>query len=844
MSSKQLFIIISIIHSFFTSEQFNYNPPIKIFQSTKDLSLFKIEEAQEKVYNASIGRWRDDEHLIVVYDKYILYPRDDTGLEVQLNDNFEVVHMDKIVDLLDNGYILSGYDEAAKKIKEKIKEGQFIIFIKEMKSIYIFEPKEEYKYAYYIFKINKFLVELNEKMEKDKLYEELYYQIFNLNYLYKISVTNNYPDNYKNIYSQLRELYNKYINISEEVDPSTLSYTPTKSIEKLDYKELYTTEKNVNKNNLIIELKVTHEGGPRLTNELVKYDKTNIFPRNEWGYEVGVNKNGNIISKGILVDLPDDGYILSGHGNYSNLINELLEIGDYVIYKDLNAKVYRDTCIQVVNSIGLQTKTLIEKYNKFKENRIPLYYDEIAKKINKLIEYYNSIDKEKINFSIKSYFTIKEFDYESIIFEIKYLFTEPNPVETQALWHIPNLIFNYYNESNKEGVIKFLKDVAETGFNRIYLETNEVGVSFYNSSILKPHEIYGKPYDEYKDYLDCFVQEAHKLNIEVIAWVQVFRARVTGKELAPCYKEEWLSIDYYGKKCDFFDATNPEVHEFLIEQFSELVSNYSIEGIEYDYIRYDLSDILNYPEVIRDYGYTNISIKQFKELYHYPESEDIKDILKSNKSRYEWVEFKKQRITDFLILSKEKLRDINPSLILTAAVYYDPSYINSYMQDWPKWVDNNIINFVEPMMYQKDTNFFITHDVVIFINAILNQEDEYIKKKVIFGVGPVVYGGSYLDYIDQMEFVMNIHSSYAIFCGLYIYPYAKLVNTLKKYSYKSISYTDAFEKKIEVLTKELKKKIEQYYQYMTTGEDFNNLLIALDNCAKEKSEESVNNVFK
>ena len=110
--------------------------------------------------------------------------------------------------------------------------------------------------------------------------------------------------------------------------------------------------------------------------------------------------------------------------------------------------------------------------------------------INKLIKYYNSIDKENINFSVKSYFTIKEFDYESIILETKYLFIEPNPVETQALWHTPNLVFNYYNESNKEGIIKFLKDVAETGFNRIYLETNEVGTSYYNSSILKPHEIF------------------------------------------------------------------------------------------------------------------------------------------------------------------------------------------------------------------------------------------------------------------------------------------------------------------------------------------------------------------
>ena len=779
-----------------------------------------------------------------MYDKDILYPRNDSGYEAQINENFEVVQMDNIVDLLDNGYILTGDGEAEEIIKENIKLGQYIIFIKEMNIIYIFDPKFEYKYAYYIFKINKFLVELNEKIEKDKLYEELYNQIFNLNYLYRVSATNNYPDNYINIYSQLRELYNKYINISEEVDPSTLSYTPTINLDNLNYKELYTTEKNVNNNNLIIELNISHEGGPRLTDELVKYDKTNIIPRNQWGYEVGVNKDGNIISKGIIVDLPEDGYILSGHGTNGDLINDRLRIGDYIIYKKLHAKVYRDTCIQVVNNIGLQTKALIEKYNKFMENKIPLYYDEIAKKINKLIKYYNSIDKENINFSVKSYFTIKEFDYESIILETKYLFIEPNPVETQALWHTPNLVFNYYNESNKEGIIKFLKDVAETGFNRIYLETNEVGTSYYNSSILKPHEIFGQPYDEYKDYLECFVEEAHKLNLEVIVWVQVFRARDTGKELAPCYKEEWLSIDYYGNKCNFFDSTNPEVHEFLMRQFSELVSNYKVDGLEYDYIRYDPSNILDYPSVITDYGYTEISIKQFKELYHYSESEDIKDILKNNNSRYEWVEFKKQRITDLLISSKAKLRNINPNLIFTAAVYYDPNYINSYMQDWPKWVDSNIINFVEPMMYQKDTNYFITHDVDLFISAILKQEDEYIKKKVIFGISPVVYGGSYLDYIDQTEFVMNRHSSYSIFCCLYIYTYTKLVNTFKKYSYKSKSYTASFDKKIEVLTKELKKKIEQYYQHQIKDEDFNDLLNALDNCAKEKSEESVNKVFE
>ena len=841
MSVKIFLPLILIIHSHCILDNLEFRPPIKIFQSKKDLSLFKIEDA--KVMNEILeGKWRNEER-VMMYNLDVEYPRDKSGLEAQINDNFEVVKMDSIVNMLDNGYILTGFGNASERIKENVKEGQFVIYIKEMNSVYIFEHKKDYKYAYYVFKINKFLTELYDKMINDDLYEELYDQIFDLNYKYKISTKNNYKENYVHIYSELRGLYNKYINITEKIDPSQFSYTPTINLETLDYKVLYTTEKKVKKNNLMVGLTIDHEGGKRETDELVKYDKTNIIKRNEWGYEVGIDKNGNIISKAVTVDLPEDGYILSGHGKYIDYIILNLQIGDYVIYKDLHADVYRDTSIQVINLIGLHTKELIEKYNKFMNLKVPLYYDEIAKKINKLTTYYNAIDKDTIDFSIQSYFTIKEFDYESIILEIKYLFTEPNPVEIQSLWHEPNLVINFYNESNKEGILKFLKDVSETGFNRIYLETNQVGVAYYNSSILLPDKIFGQPYDEYKDYLECFIEEAHKLNIEVFVWVQVLRAKDTDQELAPCYKKEWLSKDYYGNDCNFFDSTNPEVHEFLITQLSELVTNYNVDGLEYDYIRYDLSNILEYPENIEDYGYTECSISQFKKLYNYSESEDIKEILKKNESRLEWVEFKKQRITDLLITSKERLRKLNPNLIFTAAVYYDPSYINSFMQDWPRWLDEEIINFVEPMMYQKDNDVFINHDVYLFINAILKQEDEYIKKKVIFGISTVVYGGIYLDYIDQTEFVMNLHSGYAIFCCLYIYTYNKLVTTFKKYNYKSIPYTAPFEKKIEVLTKELIKKIEQYYKTIAKDEDFSNLLSALNTCSEEKTEDSVNKVF-
>ena len=166
------------------------------------------------------------------------------------------------------------------------------------------------------------------------------------------------------------------------------------------------------------------------------------------------------------------------------------------------------------------------------------------------------------------------------------------------------------------------------------------------------------------------------------------------------------------------------------------------------------------------------------------------------------------------------------------------------MQDWPKWLDNETINYVEPMMYQKDTSYFINHDVGLFISDIINQDDLYIKKKVVFGISPVVYGGSYLDYIDQMEYVLNLHSSYSIFCCLYIYTYSKLVNTLKKYAYKTVSFTDAFEKKVEIMTKELIKKIEQFYEYLYKDEDFTSIKNSLNNCLADITEDNVNKVFE
>jgi hypothetical protein len=233
----------------------------------------------------------------------------------------------------------------------------------------------------------------------------------------------------------------------------------------------------------------------------------------------------------------------------------------------------------------------------------------------------------------------------------------------------------------------------------------------------------------------------------------------------------------------------------------------------------------------------------FKKKYGYNSPEDIKKILEDKKARTRWVEFKKQRITDLLISSKEELKSIRPNLLLTAAVFSDTNSMDSIMQDWPRWLGDELIDYVEPMIYQKDTNYFINTQVPNFISIVKSSDEDYIKNKVIIGLGPVVGGGDYLEYLDQIEYVTSLHHSYNIFCASLTFEFSKLLTTYKNFNYKPISYTSDTEDKVDVLTTDLIKKIENFYSN-NSEEEFTDLLKSLYNCKKEKTTESIDKVLE
>ena len=808
----------------------------EITKSDKDLSLFNLDNAKEIIQGVRHGGYRG-ENEIIMYDNNNYVQTNEYGYEFQIDENYEVINKGTNVKLLEKGYILSGHTEGEKTIKKKVNINDFVIYISEANITYVFEFKKEYRYAFYIFKINKYLSSLYEKMMKDILFEELYDKLYSINEDYKISIKN-YDNTIIDVYKKIEKLYNEYFKKEEITDKTKFTYSNIKPTIEFKFNELFSNKNSVSNINLITKLKISHIGGDREVDELVLYDNSNFLGTNIYGYEVEVDKNGNIINKNVNVDLTDEeGYVLSGHGINSDLIQNELKIGDYLVYEKKNKiiNVYRDTNLCVINSLGKQIDNFIKEYNKLFFLKKPLYYDEIVIRINKLIDIYNSLDKNK-KFDIKSYKEMK--DYESLFFEIKVLFIESNPVHIQSMWHTPNSYPYMFDETKEEGVIKFLKESKKCGFNRIYVETNSVGISYYKSSILNPHEYFSKSYGNYKDFLDCFVEEAHKLNIEVIAWVQVLRAKDSYFPLESCYKEEWLSIDYYGKKCLFFDSTNPEVHKFLLNQFEELILSYNIDGIEYDYIRYEGSNILSYPSEIIDYGYTEVAINMFKQKYGY--KGDIKSILKEKKARSKWVEFKKQRITDLLISAKELIKDQKPKIKLSASVFAYPDSINELMQDWPRWLNEDLIDYIEPMIYEKNNNIFY-ESIQNFWENILNK-DETIKNKILIGIGNVCNGGNYYDYPEQINYVLEQRFSYNIFETSFFFPFKKLTNAFIKFGCKPISYTSNIKEKIKVIKNDLIKKIDEYYSKISNF-DFTKIKYELNESSNNPEEENLQKVI-
>jgi len=265
--------------------------------------------------------------------------------------------------------------------------------------------------------------------------------------------------------------------------------------------------------------------------------------------------------------------------------------------------------------------------------------------------------------------------------------------ETRAVWIATNFRLDWpparYDEKlQKSALAEIFDDIKKKNFNTVYFQVRFNGTVLFKSSY-EPMSFYitGKLGDTTAyDPLQYAIELAHKRGIELHAWVNINKCfDGTEKNLLENPKHicqthpDWIVKDTRdGATAYWLDPGLPEVREYVTGLITELVQDYDIDGIHYDYLRYP--------------G------KSFDDDFSF-------GVHGAGVPRDDW---RRNNLTDLVRTLSKSIREIKPTLKIGVApigIYKSlpgarglEGYTDVY-QDSREWLKQKYIDYVVPQIY-------------------------------------------------------------------------------------------------------------------------------------------------
>jgi uncharacterized lipoprotein YddW (UPF0748 family) len=280
--------------------------------------------------------------------------------------------------------------------------------------------------------------------------------------------------------------------------------------------------------------------------------------------------------------------------------------------------------------------------------------------------------------------------------------------EIRAMWLDRGTIVR---ARNQRGLALIFDRMAQAGINTVFFETVNAGYTIYPSKIAPQQN----PLIQGWDPLDAAVKLAHERGMELHAWVWTFavgnRRHNEILNIDPNYpgpvlgsNPDWAGYDNRGQMIPvgqtkpFLDPANPQARQYLLSLYEEIVTQYNVDGLQLDYIRYPFQD----PSANRTYGYGKVARAQFQQLT----GVDPLHISPGKRDIWQkWTEFRTSTVDSFVAQVSHQLRQKRPNLILSVAVFPLPESerIQKIQQRWEVWAKRGDIDLIVPMTYALDT---------------------------------------------------------------------------------------------------------------------------------------------
>ena len=316
---------------------------------------------------------------------------------------------------------------------------------------------------------------------------------------------------------------------------------------------------------------------------------------------------------------------------------------------------------------------------------------------------------------------------------------EVSPLYDRYLWVIRDVL------KSKRSIDDMVNFAIQKNINHLFVQVRGRGDSFYESQFTSRSQIL----DEGQfDPLAYLLKIANDKGINIHAWVNVYflwssKSLPNDERHILHIKQQWLDtteewpVDV-GKQLDmvainnskeglFLSPNHPDVNGYLIKIFREIITNYDIDGLHLDYIRYQDAE----------YGRNPYAIARFKrESGNDPESWFLEmerstiasPSLIANMKR--WNNFKRKAVTSLVKDTRALVNEVRPDCIISAAV--KPNlYVarERYFQEWNVWLAAGYLDWVVPMNYSSKTREFARN-----IDVIDDNFPKKYREKIIMGI--------------------------------------------------------------------------------------------------------------
>lgn len=239
------------------------------------------------------------------------------------------------------------------------------------------------------------------------------------------------------------------------------------------------------------------------------------------------------------------------------------------------------------------------------------------------------------------------------------------------------------------------EELAAAGVNMILPNMAWAGVAHYPSKILPQ----SKTYTQYGDQIAQCLEAAHAHGLEVHVWKITWNLEGAPKEFVEKIREAGRTqVSATGQALNWLCPSHPKNVLLELESALEIVANYNVDGIHLDYIRYPGSHAC-YCEGCR---------KRFVLTTRLQIDEWPAAVLpKTGTYSEQYTEWRVQQITRLVRLLHKRLREADPDIKLSAAVFgWYPGCITTIGQDWIAWAKAGYLDFVCPMNYTEETDYF------------------------------------------------------------------------------------------------------------------------------------------